>query len=341
MNETMRVSSMSERSKILSVPSNSGENRHRRVIVVGSGPAGYTAAIYTARADLEPLVLEGSQPGGALMTTSDVENFPGFPEGITGPELMGLMRAQAERFGAKLISDDVSSMDLSGSVKIVRTYDTEYTADTVILCMGSAHRKLGISREDELSGHGVSWCATCDGYFFRGQDIAVVGGGDTALEEASFLSKFARSVTIVHRRDTFRASQIMIDRVKANPKISICWNSEVTTLSGDGELTGLDLRDTVSGEPGTLDVTGLFVAIGHDPRSELVQEEVELADGKYVRTAKCTHTNIAGVFAAGDLVDSKYQQAITAAGSGCQAALDVEQFLATRDHHKASVVAAV
>jgi thioredoxin reductase (NADPH) len=301
---------------------------HRKVIVVGSGPAGYTAALYTARADLAPLVFEGSQYGGALMNTTDVENFPGFPEGIMGPDLMAQIRAQAERFGAELVSDDVTSVDLTGPVKVVRTLGGEYTADAVILAMGSAYRKLGIEREDELSGHGVSWCATCDGFFFRDVDIAVVGGGDTAMEEATFLTRFAASVTVVHRRDSLRASRIMVDRAEANPKIRWAWNSEVVGITGDSTVTGLRLRDTVTGAERDLPVGGLFIAIGHEPRSQLVAGQVDLDDEGYVVTTTGTHTNLSGVFAAGDLVDHTYRQAITAAGTGCQAALDAERYLA-------------
>ncbi|MEO8887676.1 MAG: thioredoxin-disulfide reductase [Jatrophihabitantaceae bacterium] len=303
-------------------------SQHRNVIIVGSGPAGYTAALYTARADLAPLVFEGAQYGGALMNTTDVENFPGFPEGIMGPELMGHIRSQAERFGAELVSDDVISVDLTGPVKTVRTLSGEYTADAVILAMGSAYRKLGIAREDELSGHGVSWCATCDGFFFRDQDIVVVGGGDTAMEEATFLTRFAKSVTVVHRRDSLRASRILVDRAEANPKISWAWNSAVTDIEGDGSVTAVELTDTVSGAKRTLPVGGLFIAIGHEPRSELVIGQVDLDDEGYVLTGVGTRTNIDGVFAAGDLVDHTYRQAITAAGTGCQAALEAERFLA-------------
>ena len=304
---------------------------HRDVIVVGSGPAGYTAALYLARADLHPLVFEGSQYGGALMTTTEVENFPGFPAGIMGPELMTQIREQAERFGAELVSDDVVALDLTGPVKVVRTHDAEFTADAVVLAMGSAYRKLGVEGEDQLSGHGVSWCATCDGFFFRDHDIAVVGGGDSAVEEATFLSRFAKSVTIVHRRDTLRASRIMAERAEADPKISFAWNSEVATIEGDGTLSGVTLRSTVDGSTTPLPVTGLFIAVGHDPRSDLVKGQVHLDENGYVLTeAHTTRTNVPGVFAAGDLVDDTYMQAITAAGSGCQAALDAERFLAAR-----------
>jgi thioredoxin reductase (NADPH) len=302
------------------------------VIIVGSGPAGYTAGLYTARADLAPLVFEGSQYGGALMNTTEVENFPGFPQGILGPELMNQVRAQAERFGAELVSDDVTSVDLAGPVKVVRTLDGEYTADAVILAMGSAYRKLGLAREDELSGHGVSWCATCDGFFFRDRDIVVVGGGDTAMEEATFLTRFARSVTVVHRRDRLRASAIMAERAAANPKISWAWNSQVVDIHGQAAVTGVRLRDTVTGVERDLDAGGLFIAIGHEPRSELVKGQVDLDDEGYVLAGAgagpATGTNLDGVFAAGDLVDHTYRQAITAAGTGCQAALDTERYLA-------------
>ena len=305
---------------------------HRKVIVVGSGPAGYTAALYLARADLRPLVFEGSQYGGALMNTTEVENYPGFPSGIMGPELMTQFRAQAERFGAELVSDDVVSVELEAPVKVVRTLSGEFTADAVILAMGSAYKKLGVPREDELSGHGVSWCATCDGFFFRNQHIVVVGGGDTAMEEATFLTRFAESVTVVHRRDTLRASRIMAERAHANPKIRWAWNSEVAEIHGDTKVSGLTLRDTRSGETREIEATGLFIAVGHDPRSELVKGQVELDDEGYILTeGRSTRTNLAGVFAAGDVVDHVYRQAITAAGTGCQAALDAERFLTALD----------
>ena len=313
--------------------------QHRNVIIVGSGPAGYTAALYTARADLAPLVFEGSQYGGALMNTTDVENYPGFPDGIMGPDLMHQVRAQSERFGAELVSDDVVELELSGAVKTVRTHKATYTADAVILAMGSAYRKLGVPREDELSGHGVSWCATCDGFFFRDKDIAVVGGGDTAMEEATFLSRFARSVTVVHRRDALRASKIMADRAMKDPKLRWEWNSEVVALHGDKSLTGIRLRDTVTGEERDLEVGGLFIAIGHEPRSALVAGQVDLDAEGYVRTTVGTRTNLDGVFAAGDLVDHTYRQAVTAAGTGCQAALDAERYLAALADATSSVSA--
>ncbi len=306
---------------------------HRNVIIIGSGPAGYTSALYTARADLAPLVFEGAAYGGALMNTTEVENFPGFPDGIMGPDLMANIRTQAERFGAELVADDVTSVDLTGPVKIVRTHDAEYTADAVILAMGSAYRKLGIEREDELSGRGVSWCATCDGFFFRDKDIAVVGGGDTAMEEAMFLTRFANSVTVVHRRDTLRASRVMADRAEANPKIKWAWNSDVAGILGDGTVEGLVLRDTLTGAERTIEVGGLFIAIGHLPRSELVIGQIDVDDEGYIAVVPgTTRTNLEGVFAAGDVVDHVYRQAITAAGTGCAAALEAERFLAAREH---------
>jgi len=302
----------------------------RTVIIVGSGPAGYTAAIYAARANLHPLVFEGSvTAGGALMTTTDVENFPGFPDGIMGPALMDDLRKQAEKFGAELVSDDVTSMDLKGDVKVVRdTAGNEYRALSVILAMGSGYRKLGLPNEDALSGHGVSWCATCDGFFFRDQEIAVVGGGDSAVEEATFLSRFASKVTIIHRRDRLRASAIMAQRALSNDKIDFAWHSAVTEIVGDGHLEGVAVEDLVNGETRRLGVTGLFIAIGHDPRSELVRGQVDIDEQGYVLVeGVTTRTNLSGVFAAGDLVDHTYRQAVTAAGTGCAAALDAERFL--------------
>jgi thioredoxin reductase (NADPH) len=306
----------------------SSADNHRSVIIIGSGPAGYTAALYTARADLSPLVFEGEQHGGALMTTTEVENFPGFVDGIMGPELMQNIRSQAGRFGADLIPEDVTSVDLEGRVKTVRTLEAEYTADAVILAMGSGYRKLGVAGEAELSGRGVSWCATCDGFFFRGKNIAVVGGGDTAMEEATFLTRFADSVTIVHRRETVRASRVTADRADHDPKIRWALNTEIARINGATSLASLDLRDTRTGAASELEVQGLFIAIGHDPRSDLVQGQIDLDEEGYVRTFHGTHTTITGVFAAGDLVDHTYRQAITAAGTGCQAALDAERFLA-------------
>ena len=306
----------------------------RNLIIIGSGPSGYTAAIYAARANLEPLVFEGSvTAGGALMTTTDVENFPGHPDGIMGPDLMDRLRAQAERFGAELVADDVTSVDLTGDIKVVRLDDgSTYRAKAVVLAMGSGYRRLGVEHEDRLSGHGVSWCATCDGFFFREQNIVVVGGGDSALEEATFLTRFASKVTIIHRRDELRGSKIMQDRALANPKIEFAWNSEVAEIIGDDKLEALTLRDTVTGETRRLDATGLFIAIGHDPRSELLTGQVDLDDEGYVLVQNgSTATNLPGVFAAGDLVDHTYRQAITAAGTGCAAALDAERFLADHD----------
>ena len=299
------------------------------VIIVGSGPAGYTAAIYSARAELKPLVFEGSQFGGALMTTTDVENFPGFAEGMMGPDLMMQMREQSERFGADLRMEDVSSMDLAGDVKIVRVGEDEYRARAVILAMGAAARYLGIPGEQEFLGRGVSSCATCDGFFFRDKPIVVVGGGDSAMEEATFLTKFARSVTVVHRRDELRASKIMADRAFSNEKISFAWNSTVTALHGDDALESVTLTDTVTGETREVAATGVFVAIGHDPRNELVQGQVTLDSVGYIMVSEPgTATNLPGVFACGDVVDHTYRQAITAAGSGCAAALDAERYLA-------------
>jgi thioredoxin reductase (NADPH) len=314
----------------------------RNVIIIGSGPAGYTAAVYAARASLAPLVFEGAvTAGGALMNTTEVENFPGFRDGIQGPALMDEMRAQAERFGAELVTDDVTEVDLSGEVKVVKTAEGTFTARAVILAMGSGYRKLGLPDEDRLSGHGVSWCATCDGFFFRDQHIAVVGGGDSALEEATFLSRFGSKVTIIHRRDELRASKIMQDRALADPKIEFAWNSEVAEIHGDDKLTGLTLRDTVTGETRELPATGLFIAIGHDPRSELLTGQVDLDDEGYVLVEdRSTRTNLPGVFACGDLVDHTYRQAITAAGSGCAAALDAERFLAALDHAAATAKSA-
>ncbi|MER7516853.1 thioredoxin-disulfide reductase [Streptomyces sp. NPDC126499] len=303
----------------------------RNVIIIGSGPAGYTAALYTARASLKPLVFEGAvTAGGALMNTTEVENFPGFRDGIMGPDLMDNMRAQAERFGAELVPDDIVAVDLTGEIKTVTdTAGTVYRAKAVIVTTGSQHRKLGLPNEDVLSGRGVSWCATCDGFFFKEHDIAVVGGGDTAMEEATFLSRFAKSVTIVHRRDSLRASKAMQERAFADPKIKFAWDSEVAEIHGEQKLTGLTLRNTKTGETSELPVTGLFIAVGHDPRTELFKGQLELDEEGYLKVdAPSTRTNIPGVFAAGDVVDHTYRQAITAAGTGCSAALDAERFLA-------------
>jgi thioredoxin reductase (NADPH) len=300
------------------------------VVIVGSGPAGYTAAIYAARAQLKPIIYEGSvTAGGALMNTTEVENFPGFPTGVMGPELMESMRKQVERFDCKIITDDIVEMKLTGEIKEVTDGSgNTVRAKAVILAMGSAYKEIGLPNEKRLSGHGVSWCATCDGFFFRDQVIAVVGGGDSAMEEASFLTKFASKVVLIHRRDTFRASKIMIDRVKANPKIELLMNHEVFDVLGENKVVGLKVKNTVTGEESTKDFTGLFVAIGHIPRSELIVGQVDLNAEGYVNVVgRSTKTNLPGVFACGDLVDFTYRQAITAAGSGCAAALDAERFL--------------
>ena len=306
----------------------------RNVIIVGSGPAGYTAAVYAARAQLNPLMFEGSvTAGGALMNTTEVENFPGFVDGIMGPALMENMRGQAVRFGTEMITDDVTSMDLSGEIKTVTDgAGNTHRAKAIILAMGSGYRELGLENEKRLSGHGVSWCATCDGFFFRDHDIAVVGGGDSALEEATFLTRFAKSVTLIHRRDSLRASKIMQERALSNEKMKFAWNSEVVDVLGDAKLSGVILKDTVTGETRELPITGLFIAIGHDPRSELVVGQVDLDAENYVKVeAPSTKTNLPGVFACGDLVDHTYRQAITAAGTGCAAALDAERFLAASE----------
>jgi thioredoxin reductase (NADPH) len=304
----------------------------RNLIIVGSGPAGYTAAVYAARAQLQPLVFEGAvTAGGALMNTTEVENFPGFAEGIMGPDLMSQMRTQAERFGAELVTDDICEIRADGPIKTVLDGNgTEHHARALILAMGSGYRKLGLPDEDRLSGHGVSWCATCDGFFFRGCNIAVVGGGDSALEEAMFLTRFADKVTVIHRRDELRASKIMAERAMANPKIEFAWNSAVAAINGGDKLTAVTLRDTVTGAERELPITALFIAIGHDPRSELVKGQVQLdGEGYVVVEHPSTRTDVTGVFACGDLVDHTYRQAITAAGTGCSAALDAERFLAS------------
>jgi thioredoxin reductase (NADPH) len=306
----------------------------RNVIIIGSGPSGYTAALYAARAELKPLVFEGSvTAGGALMQTTEVENFPGFPDAIMGPELMDSMRKQAERFGAELLSDDVIEVDLAADPKVVRTDSETYLAKAVIIATGSRYKELGVPGEKTLGGHGVSWCATCDGFFFRGHDIAVIGGGDSAMEEAMFLTRFGKSVTVVHRRDTLRASKIMQDRAFANPKITFLWNSEVAEVLGEKKVTGLRITSTKDGTESILPVTGVFVAIGHDPRSELFTEQLELDDEGYlVVDQPSTRTAIEGVFACGDVVDHTYRQAVTAAGTGCAAALDAERWLASKEN---------
>jgi thioredoxin reductase (NADPH) len=314
--------------------SQSTSDEIRNVIIIGSGPAGYTAAVYAARASLHPLVFEGSvTAGGALMNTTEVENFPGFRDGIMGPALMDEMRAQAERFGAELVADDIVSVELTGDVKTVSTVTDTYHARAVILAMGSGYRELGLPNEKELSGRGVSWCATCDGFFFRDQHIAVVGGGDSAVEEATFLTRFGSKVSLIHRRDELRASKIMQERAFADPKLEIIWDAEVAAINGTDRLESVTLRDTTDGSERELPATGLFIAIGHDPRSELIKGQVELDDAGYVVVRHpATETNLRGVFASGDLVDHRYRQAVTAAGTGCAAALDAERYLAELDH---------
>ena len=304
----------------------------RDIIIIGSGPAGYSAAIYAARANLKPLVFEGSvTAGGALMNTTDVENFPGFPDGIMGPDLMDHLRKQAERFGAELVTDDVTAVDLTGEIKTVTDgRGDQHQALAVIIATGSGYRELGLPKEKQLSGHGVSWCATCDGFFFRGRDVVVVGGGDTAMEEATFLARFATSVTVVHRRSELRASKIMQERAFANEKIRFVWDSEVTDIVGDSRVEAVRLRNVVTGQETTVEASGLFVAIGHDPRSEIFAGQVRRDDEGYILVdAPSTRTNLTGVFASGDVVDHIYRQAITAAGTGCAAALDAERYLSS------------
>jgi len=306
----------------------------KNVIIIGSGPAGYTAAVYAARAQLDPVIFEGSvTAGGALMNTTEVENYPGFADGIMGPQLMEEMRKQAERFGAQLITDDVTSVDLTGDIKTITDGSgNTHQARSVILAMGSGYRELGLENEKRLSGHGVSWCATCDGFFFREQEIAVVGGGDTAAEEATFLTRFASKVYLIHRRDELRASKVMAERVLNNEKIEPVWNSQVVDVLGEDKVSGIVIEDTITGDRRELPVTGLFIAIGHDPRSELLTGQIDTDDDGYVLVdAPSTRTNQTGVFACGDLVDHVYRQAITAAGTGCSAALDAERFLADQD----------
>jgi thioredoxin reductase (NADPH) len=301
----------------------------RNVIIIGSGPAGYTAAIYAARGDLKPLVFEGAvTAGGALMNTTEVENFPGFPDGIQGPDLMDNLRKQAERFGAELVADDVTEVDLAASPKVVKVGDETHLARAVIITTGSRYRELGLPNEKRLAGHGVSWCATCDGFFFREKEIVVVGGGDSALEEAMFLSRFGRSVTVVHRRDKLRASKIMQDRAFANEKLHFVWDSEVVDVEGDDRVTGVKIRNIKTGAETTLEASGMFVAIGHDPRTELFADQLDLdGEGYLIVQAPTTETKLPGVFGAGDVVDHRYRQAITAAGTGSAAALDAERWL--------------
>ncbi len=302
----------------------------REVIIIGSGPAGFTAGIYTARAGLNPLLIASSvEIGGELMKTTEVENFPGFPEGLQGPELMAHFQAQAERFGTEVMYEDVVEVDLKGDIKIVKTGNGEtHEAKTVILATGAAYRELGLPREKELSGHGVSWCATCDGFFFREKTIAVVGGGDSAMEEANFLTRFASKVYLIHRRDTFKASKIMQDRAMANPKIEIIWNTEITELKGEANLEAVTLRNTVDGTTKDMDLDGLFIAVGNDPRVWLVENQLELTAEKFIKVeGRSSKTTLPGVFACGDVIDPTYRQAITAAGSGCVAALDAEHYL--------------
>lgn len=321
-------------------PSTGTESDVHELIIIGSGPAGYTAAVYAARAQLKPIVFEGTQFGGALMTTTEVENYPGFREGIMGPDLMDQMRQQAIRFGADLRTEDVDEVSLRGPVKTVTVGDEVYRARAVILAMGAAPRYLGVPGEDTLLGRGVSSCATCDGFFFKDQDIAVIGGGDSAMEEATFLTRFARSVTLIHRRDEFRASKIMLERAYADPKITVLTNTKIVGVEGTDSVTGLKLENTVTGQASELPVTGMFVAVGHDPRSELVKDVVDVdPDGYVLVRDRSTYTSVEGVFAAGDLVDRTYRQAVTAAGSGCAAAIDAERWLAETAHSQTLIEA--
>jgi len=321
-------------------PSTGTESDVHELIIIGSGPAGYTAAVYAARAQLKPIVFEGTQFGGALMTTTEVENYPGFREGIMGPDLMDQMREQAIRFGADLRTEDVDEVTLRGPVKTVTAGGEVYRSRAVILAMGAAPRYLGVPGEDTLLGRGVSSCATCDGFFFKDQDIAVIGGGDSAMEEATFLTRFARSVTLIHRRDEFRASKIMLERAYTDPKIKVLTNTKIVGVEGTDSVTGLKLENTVTGEASQLPITGMFVAVGHDPRSELVKDIVDVdPDGYVLVRDRSTYTSLEGVFAAGDLVDRTYRQAVTAAGSGCAAAIDAERWLAETAHSQALIEA--
>ncbi|WP_078289738.1 thioredoxin-disulfide reductase [Mycobacterium sp. D16R24] len=322
------------------VVSTESESDVHELIIIGSGPAGYTAAVYAARAQLKPIVFEGTQFGGALMTTTEVENYPGFREGIMGPDLMDQMREQAIRFGADLRTEDVDEVSLRGPVKTVTVGNEVYRSRAVILAMGAAPRYLGVPGEDTLLGRGVSSCATCDGFFFKDQDIAVIGGGDSAMEEATFLTRFARSVTLIHRRDEFRASKIMLERAYADPKINVLTNTKIVGVEGTDSVTGLKLENAVTGESSQLPVTGMFVAVGHDPRSELVRDVVDVdPDGYVLVRGRSTYTSLEGVFAAGDLVDRTYRQAVTAAGSGCAAAIDAERWLAETAHSQTLIEA--
>ena len=322
------------------VVSTESESDIHELIIIGSGPAGYTAAVYAARAQLKPIVFEGTQFGGALMTTTEVENYPGFREGIMGPDLMDQMREQAIRFGADLRTEDVDEVSLQGPVKTVTVGGEIFRSRAVILAMGAAPRSLGVPGEDTLLGRGVSSCATCDGFFFKDQDIAVIGGGDSAMEEATFLTRFARSVTLIHRRDEFRASKIMLERAYADPKINVLTNTKILGVEGTDSVIGLKLENTVTGEASQLPVTGMFVAVGHDPRSELVKDVVDVdSDGYVLVRDRSTYTSLEGVFAAGDLVDRTYRQAVTAAGSGCAAAIDAERWLAETAHSQTLVEA--
>ncbi|TDZ76748.1 thioredoxin-disulfide reductase [Mycobacteroides salmoniphilum] len=322
------------------VVSTESESDVHELIIIGSGPAGYTAAVYAARAQLKPVVFEGTQFGGALMTTTEVENYPGFREGIMGPDLMDQMREQAIRFGADLRTEDVDEVSLRGPVKTVTVGSEVYRSRAVILAMGAAPRYLGVPGEDTLLGRGVSSCATCDGFFFKDQDIAVIGGGDSAMEEATFLTRFARSVTLIHRRDEFRASKIMLERAYADPKINVLTNTKIIAVEGTDSVTGLKLENAVTGESSQLPVSGMFVAVGHDPRSELVRELVDVdPDGYVLVRDRSTYTSLEGVFAAGDLVDRTYRQAVTAAGSGCAAAIDAERWLAETAHSQTLIEA--